>query len=91
MIEMAEIENEKIRKWLDYHTNMGGLPVTLTLPLNMLESISQYMKDKPFKSASEAIMFLLDTHTEMATNMSDQNRKTGKSDLPFNLEEMDHS
>ncbi len=84
---MAKIENERIQKWLDYHAGVGGLPVTLTLPLKTFESISQYMKDKPFKSVSEAIMFLLDTHTEIAA----QNHETGKPNLPFNLEEMDHS
>jgi hypothetical protein len=88
---MVEIENERIRKWLDYQENVGGLPVTLTLPLKTLESVSQYMKDKPFRSVSEAIMFLLDTHTEVKTYMSAGSHEEGKPDSIRSLEERDHS
>ncbi|MCJ7631568.1 hypothetical protein MUP77_04105 [Candidatus Bathyarchaeota archaeon] len=91
MIETKEDENKKIRKWLDNYTNAGGFPVTFNLPLETFERVSQYMKGKPFKSFSEAIMFLLDFHPEIAPQRHSQDHEMGKPELPFDSEEMDHS
>lgn len=87
VIETNEDENKKIRKWLDDYRNAGGFPITFNLPLETFEKVGQYMKGKPFESFSEAIMFLLDSHPEMAA----QGHEMGKPKLPFDSEKMDHS
>lgn len=84
---MKEDEDKKIREWLDIYANAGGFPITFSLPLETFEKISQYMKDKPFKSFSEAMVFLLDSHPEMARH----DREMGKPKLSFDSEERDHS
>ena len=84
---MKEDEDKKIREWLDNYTNAGGFPIQFNLPLETLEKISKYMEGKPFKSFSEAMVFLLDSHPEIGMN----SHEMGKPGLPFDSEERDHS
>jgi hypothetical protein len=84
---MKEEEDKKIRGWLDNYTNASGFPIAFSLPLETFDKISQYMKGKPFRSFSEAMVFLLDSHPEMAKH----SHEMGKPKLPFDFEERDHS
>ncbi len=88
---MAKDEEKTIQEWLDYYADVSGYPVTLTIPLKTLERINQYMKGKPFKSVSEAIIFLLDSDPEIAARIQNRGPRRGRPNIPLNLEEMDHS